>query len=216
MYLSKAVANYDERGCGEKFGTAERDSIYVNLEAYFNGNRAGNLFNWILEEDLETDYHLGRISDILSAKSCSLEGYARGSMLVCLRNTVIYPAAQAQFWDNSLYLGDLEAEWAALLVMLEAMGDSLSNNGEMKGGMVQMMSSVPPSLSEFSALLALYSATGGNNWINNYGWAEAFPYYPEDVTVPGDWNNTGFLPTTRIWDWLMSICRFWENKLLVT
>lgn len=49
--------------------------------------------------------------------------------------------------------------------------------------MVQMMSAVFPGYSEYNALFTLYNATDGDNWYNNYGWVDADPFTPEDVTV---------------------------------
>lgn len=74
---------------------------------------------------------------------------------------------------NALRRKEVEAEVEAKIQAKMAEQSGTNNRSSMAVTTSSMMSSSIPSQAEYDALIDLYNSTGGDNWINNTGWADA-------------------------------------------
>jgi YD repeat-containing protein len=181
-------------GCGGSFSVPDSNSLYAHLEAYFNSNRLTNPFNLLLEEDLLAgNPDLQAINTVLNANECSLAAYMVASPLVCLRDSLVFVDSPAQIAalngteeERKIYITEKEPYVDPSGPIWESTGQDIVINSLKEGGAEGLsmapMSALPPNLSEFNALVALYTSTNGPGWNSKSGWEGADPNAPQDVT----------------------------------
>jgi len=200
--------------CVATFSGAEQNTMRESLRNYLNSNRQENLFNLILEEDLN-DPLLIPLKNVLTSKSCSLSDFAILNPMSCLEFTSILVPSDTVDWDGdqcdtpllvarqnfqetnlneleSFQLDDLAEELDSRLeAELIAHQSNFANQKQQQTSLSKnftaaSMSLPLPTQAEYDALMALYQATGGQNWHNKTGWSTA---NPNVVQYVGNWSG---------------------------